>query len=338
MGNKLVGRRLSSLGLVLVGVVVALSGLADHPVAHSQDTARAVRSVDWSPDGEYLAVGYSGGTVQVLNASTREPLAVFQLPGDVGEAAYLAWSPDGNQLAIGAFNGLIYFWHKDTGDLGHFSDNDQKVTSVTWSPDGTRLASTNVNLNSLERYSTKVWDVATGEVVFDRPANDGVEQAAWSPDGRWLALAETWTLTVLDTTIWAVELELSPPGYGPDTVDWSPDSTRLVSRVGGYERGVAIWSLEGDLLLMLPDEAAGDARWSPDGTKIAILGRKQIRVIDPATGQDFFTIPVPGSAIRIRWSPDGNELGFGDLSGNVIIADAVAPPTETPVPVATLGS
>jgi WD40 repeat protein len=332
-----VGRRLSSLGLVLAGVAVALSGLADHPVARSQDTSRAVRSVDWSPDGVNLAVGYSGGAVQILNASTREPLSVFQISAYDREAASVAWSPDGNRLAIGAFNGQIYFWHKDTGDLGHFSDGDEGVNSVAWSPDGTRLASANQNRYSLESFTTKVWDMATGEVVFTRPASDLVGEVAWSPDGRWLALAETWTLTVLDTTTWAVELELSPPGYGPDTVDWSPDSTRLVSRVGGYERGIAAWSLDGDLLQTIPDRAARDARWSPDGTKIAILDWGQIRVVDPNTGQDLYSIAAPRTAFEIAWSPDGNELAFGDSSGNVIIADATAPPTETPVPVATPG-
>jgi len=56
------------------------------------------------------------------------------------------------------------------------------VNSVSWSPDGTRLAS-----GSYDK-TVRVWDVATGASVATLEGHTGwVRSVSWSPDGTRLA-------------------------------------------------------------------------------------------------------------------------------------------------------
>ncbi len=65
-----------------------------------------------------------------------------------------------------------------------------RVESVTWSPDGTRIAS------SGQDTTIQVWDAADGSHVFTyRGHTAAVYTVAWSPDGRRIASAGS------DTTV-----------------------------------------------------------------------------------------------------------------------------------------
>ena len=71
------------------------------------------------------------------------------------------------------------------------------MTDIGWSPDGELLAATNKH-NEL-----KVWQVATGELVFHEPSlrDSAVEysfsQLSWHPDGSLLAAALSYSSTRL---------------------------------------------------------------------------------------------------------------------------------------------
>jgi WD40 repeat protein len=321
--------------------ICGLLGLAaplHHSTVQAQNRPPAVESVDWSPDGNYVAFAYHNGSVLVLDAASGEPFANFQLPTEGMLATSVAWNPDGSLLAISTYTGQIYLWDKATGQLRWFSDEDiSLIGCVAWSPDGTRLASGNFNQNAFgvePRFTMKVWDVTTGEALYTLPS-PGVADLAWSPDGSRLALAEVEYLTILNTTTWEDELFMEPPHYGPGTVDWSPDSTRLVSAAGGQEEVVVVWDINGAELIKLPLYVM-DAQWSPDGTRIAILGKHDIQIIDSQTGHNILTLPLPPSqsASELAWSPDGDQLAYGDHSGNLYIVD-VASPAEIPTPLNT---
>jgi WD40 repeat protein len=319
--------------LVSIFTVLVVLGLLWQPAAHSQNTSTDIWSVDWSPDGNYLAVGYEFGTVQVLDAVTHQSLTVFQLPGGKPRAQSVAWSPDGSLLAIGAFNGAIFFWDRSTGHLSSYSAGDRVVDFVAWSPDGTRLAYAFQNGYAGQPLcGVRVLNVSTNDLVFTRPYVDIVDSVAWSPDGSRLALTEMEYLTILNTSTWTVDVNLYLPKYSPMKVDWSPDSTRL-STIGPGDDTVTIWTADGEPQIIIPITLSLDARWSPDGTRIAIADAHEIRIVDSQTGEDLYSVPMTVlSTNEITWSPDGTELAYGDSSGNVYFADATGLPPVTPTP------
>ena len=65
---------------------------------------------------------------------------------------------------------------------GHFNAQLGFITSVAWSPDGTRIAS-----GSYDK-TVQVWDAANGGHVYVyRGHTDTVTTVAWSPDGTRIA-------------------------------------------------------------------------------------------------------------------------------------------------------
>jgi len=72
-----------------------------------------VKSVEWSPDGSYLAAA-SGMNVVLLDAATSEQLYV--LSGHQGDVDLIAWSPDSQKLASMGRDYHVMVWDSQTGE------------------------------------------------------------------------------------------------------------------------------------------------------------------------------------------------------------------------------
>jgi Tol biopolymer transport system component len=121
--------------------------------------------------------------------------------------------------------------------------------------------------------------------------------------------------------------------------DWSPDGSRLVFEVAGYEGG-EIWLAGADgtdpKKLFAPEcppacGTAMDPSWSPDGEAVAfatyLFGDdggvlSSIEVADVASGQTRVVHQAPARTILTRpsWSPDGASIAYQATSfpdGNI---------------------
>lgn len=146
------------------------------------------------------------------------------------------------------------------------------VTGVTWSPDGTTIASASADA------TIRLWDAATGDLLATLDDHqDSVSALAWSPDGRSLASA-SWDKTV---RLWDLS---AGPGRAKAAVTiqgldqyvtalaWSPDGAALMT--GGRDGSVRLWAADGKWWADLGMHGADvrTASWSPDGGRIITGG------------------------------------------------------------------
>ena len=126
---------------------------------------------------------------------------------------------------------------------------------------------------------------------------------------------------------------------------FSPDSKRMLYRhqrrnstlTSGKEVNHDLWGTQGALVIARADgsdpQTQGEegaypwASWSPDGTQIACLYKREgrIRIFDLATKKMVKELPRQGIFQQLYWSPDGKHLcGTANLNGqdwNIVSID-----------------
>ena len=229
--------------------------------------------------------------------------------------------PAGDVVAASDSDGRIHFICAQTGEalVCPLRGHESKVRSVSWSPDGTKVAS------GSDDETVRIWEVATGKQLSQLTGHSNwVTSVSWSPDGKRLA-SGSYDNTV---RIWEVatgkELsQLTVHLNGVTSVSWSPDGKRLAS--GSWDKTVRIWEVATgkELWQLRCDSGVCSVSWSPDGARIA-AGGGEVWIFDTASGA-----PV-GSSLKahsdwvraVAWSPCGQWLASGGDDKMVYAYDA----------------
>jgi cell division cycle protein 20 (cofactor of APC complex) len=105
-----------------------------------EDDTAYVSSVQWSGDSSFLAVGTSLNTVQLWDARTKQKVREFE--GHSLRVSSLSWQSS-NVLSSGGKDSLIinYDHRMRRPIISYFTGHTQEVCGITWSPDGSTLAS-----------------------------------------------------------------------------------------------------------------------------------------------------------------------------------------------------
>jgi WD40 repeat protein len=237
--------------------------------------------------------------------------------------------------------------------IGQYTEHTSGVTSLDWSPDGTKIASSSTD------NTVRVWDPVTGETlqVIDLPEGitgnvfDWGLAVRWMPDGQHLVILTGDRIKLgsqdYDLLLWnaatgeqvrAIEIpNQAEPEEGEGNVtsftsyptgaglDFAPESGRL-AMIGGDNTAI-VWdaALETqELILSGHKNDVNGIDWSPDETRLATASEDgTARIWDAETGEELLVLTGhEGGVNAALWSPDGAQLATGGDDGTVRIWEA----------------
>lgn len=149
----------------------------------------------WSPDGTQIVfVSLRDGNfeIYVMNAGgSSPPQRVTNHPATDADPT---WSPDGSKIAFWSDrdpDGEIYVMNPDGSGVTQLTNNEVREIQPEWSPDGNKLAFS--RLTGCDYYTGFCdYDIivmnADGSGAAQLPSGSSDNDAAWSPDGRWIAV------------------------------------------------------------------------------------------------------------------------------------------------------
>jgi len=286
-----------------------------------------VCAVAYSLDGTRIASGSNDGTIRVWDAQSGALLNT--LTEHTGAVATVAFSPDGTRIASGSNDGTLRVWYVQSDAELHTltsqltNDGDQifhrpggsgstlkgpgYFTSVTYSPDGTRILGVGHD-NFLQ-----IWNVQSRAVLYT--SDMYIASAGYSPDGTRIVSGDIdGTVHVLDAQSWMVVQQLAGHTDFVRAVAYSPDGTRIVS--GGGDKTVRVWDAKSGVELHILTGHTGTViavAYSPDGTRIVSSSTdKTLRVWDAQSGAELHTLAGhTGWVNAVAYSPDGTRLVSG---------------------------
>jgi Tol biopolymer transport system component len=307
----------------------APSGSLAPPALLRRARRRVVLTIASSVAIAVLVVGMGIAGVRALqSAPTPANPPVEPQPGPVASGA-LAYALDGDiYVADPDGSNAVKISHAPDARCEGLSEE----TYLAWSPDGRYLAFQR-DCPSSDQDDMVITD-PYGNVVAEFPTYGGGWGFTWSPDSTRVAVWDP-ALTIGVYGV-AGERQASLPvptvtgGGNDDGPGWMPDGSALL--LFGY----AVVPLDGSAgyelsLGGLDPSSGGQATYSPDGSRVAVVTGNSITVFD---AEGSLVSEVDGRLDGVEaWSPDGEH--FASLShGELNVVDA-ASGTVTVLPEAT---
>ena len=191
------------------------------------------KTVDWHPDGAFIAIGgANGGSDEVVVypvSGTGVIGALVETAAHGAEVISIKWSADGDFLAIGGelgtddFDFRVYSWDGTSlTEEAADESNSGLVLSLDWSPDGSYIAlasGTLVEVWSFDGTSVTLKDTRT---VTD----DEAVSVSWYPDGENILVGAA---TVAAGRYTSLAYDIGSDMFSAD--NWSVDQDAPVSSV-----------------------------------------------------------------------------------------------------------
>lgn len=96
-----------------------------------------LRTLAWSPNGQFIASGDVNGTIQVWNSKSGARVTTYKGHTQGTGISGVHWLPDGQRVVSGSRDGTVQIWNATTGKkLFTYKDPSGDVEAMAVSPDG----------------------------------------------------------------------------------------------------------------------------------------------------------------------------------------------------------
>jgi WD40 repeat protein len=242
----------------------------------------------WSGDGQWVARADSDyPLVSLTNVRTG---AMFYLPGRAEDLRAVGLAPDAARIVMSGSDGIARVWDVQSGrKLLSLIGVEQRISSATYSPDGTRIVTAGTDPMKLPKVS--LWDAYSGRRLRDL--------AAVPRSTRTILTA---SFTVDSKRILASGIDQDPSNGWAVLIGWDAATGRVLPE---------IFPFLGHLNSIVPWIA-----WSADGKRLALAGL-EARVWDVTAAREILPGPGPTNAPTgiTALSRDGRYLAMAEASG-----------------------
>ena len=139
---------------------------------------KAVNSVSFSPDGQYMVSGSEDNTVRLWSVESCELLRTMK--GHTSYVTSVAFSPDGGSVVSGSQDKTVRLWSVKSGELLRtIEGHTEWVSSASFSPDGQSVVS-----GSNDK-TVRLWSMESDELLRMMEGHHYVvNSVSFSPDGK----------------------------------------------------------------------------------------------------------------------------------------------------------
>jgi WD40 repeat protein/serine/threonine protein kinase/DNA-binding XRE family transcriptional regulator len=272
-----------------------------------------IRSVSFSPDGQYLLTSSDDKTARLWDARTGAEIRQFV--GHTAEVWDSVFSSDGNYVLTGSRDMTARLWNAHTGqELRVFAGHTMGINSVAISPDGQYA------LTGSDDKSARLWEMQTGRAIRDFIGHDDLIWAvAFSPDGHSVLTGSAdKTARMWDTQTGAHLRTFTGHTDFVWNVAFSPDGKSILT--GSPDKTARLWDVQtGRELRRFVGHTnfINGVAFSPDG-RMVLTGSQDrtARLWDVQTGAELRRLNGHTSLLwDVAYSPDGNYILTGSFDG-----------------------
>lgn len=272
-----------------------------------------IRSLDYHPDGEYLATVSDDGSLVIWKSGSESVFCRLELERQL---RVVRFHPSGSHLAVGLVAGDVEVFRFDPHDEAvlrkterGFSTSGQPLNAMQFSADGSSLMIGSGAIN--QTGTVRVYDWDSGRVEHEIPNPDNAVLAVgWSHDGNVIAYGDH-RIFVHDVADDRRLHELSGHSNWITSIDFRADDKHLVTtayepvaKIWGVESGRHLKSLYGHTSFVM------SAEYSQDGERIATgSADSTLRVWDARSAAPIETLWGQYAGIEeVSFSPDNQTV------------------------------
>lgn len=274
--------------------------------AIDKEQAEGVRTVKFSPNGDFLAFGLQNGQVRFWQ---RRSNGFYNGPRhERSSYVVLAWSPDSNWVVSGGGDSLAKLTKRD-GTFKYDVLHEDWVEGVAFGNDDTWFVTVS------DDNKVRVVDSGEGAEWFRMSHTNFAQKVVVTQDGEWIASTGYDRVVRVWDSIGGIEVLEIPISANGSAIAFNQDGSRLVT--ADEDGNIGIWDiskLKTRLAYIVFKEFVREARFTPAGDSLIV------------NSDDFNVWKLP--ADRITSFPDGIQGEILLTTQSLTYETAVSPDSQ----------